>query len=178
MCVSSQLGTIEAFVSLRSGACQPETHVGHVMVTETDGSPTSKILDKASRIDWTRSCVAAVLSVWAENCNGCTLGTRRVSSVRYSTCIFETKSWWNRCYAWELDWAGDLSSCKCTSLFVGLALCNGAGVGGARRGRTGNIRGGVGGVSRGVGGYGPVSVIGSPEGVAAIRGRRPMLARC
>ena len=38
--------------------------------------------------------------------------------------------------------------------------------------------GGVGGVSRGAGDNGSVSVIGSPEGVAAIRGKKPMLARC
>ena len=63
MWVSSRLGTIEAFVSLRSGTCQPETHVGDLVVTEPDGSAMSKIPDKASRIDWTRSCVAAVLSV-------------------------------------------------------------------------------------------------------------------
>ena len=65
VCVSSRLGTIEAFVSLRSGACQPETHMGDLMKTEPDGSDTSNIPDKASHIDWTRSCVAAVLSVWA-----------------------------------------------------------------------------------------------------------------
>ena len=47
MCVSSRLGTIEAFVSLRSGTCQPETHVGDLMVIEPDGSATSKISDKA-----------------------------------------------------------------------------------------------------------------------------------
>ena len=70
MCVSSRLGTIEAFVSLRRGACQPETHVGDLIVTVSDGSATSKIPDKALRIDWTTSCVAAVLPVGGESCRG------------------------------------------------------------------------------------------------------------
>ena len=93
---------------------------------------------------------------------------------------FETKSRWKRCCAWELDEVGDLSSYKwCISLFVGFALGKtGAGVGGARWERTGNFRRGVGGVSRGAGGNGSVTVITSPEGVAEIRRRRPMLARC
>ena len=51
MCVSSPLGTIDAFVSLKSGACQPETHEGDLMVTEPDGSATSNISESASRID-------------------------------------------------------------------------------------------------------------------------------
>ena len=103
-----------------------------------------------------------------------------MSSVRYSACAFETKSPWKRCCAWELDEVGDLSSCKwCISLFVGFALGKtGARVGGLRCERTGNVRGRAGGASRGAGGSGSVSVIGSPEGIAAVRGRRPMLARC
>ena len=96
-------------MSLRSGACQPETHVGDLIVTEPDGSSTSKIPDKASRIERTRSCVAAFLSVWAENCNGCSLGTRRVSKVRCSACIFEIKLQWKRCSGRELDEGDDLS---------------------------------------------------------------------
>ena len=40
MCVSSRLAMIEAWVSLRSGACQPETQVGDFIVTEPDGSAT------------------------------------------------------------------------------------------------------------------------------------------
>ena len=40
VCVSSRLGTIDAFVSLRSGACQPETQEGDLIVTELDGSAT------------------------------------------------------------------------------------------------------------------------------------------
>ena len=40
MCVSSRLAMIEAFVSLRSGACQPETLVGDLIVTEPDESAT------------------------------------------------------------------------------------------------------------------------------------------
>ena len=51
MCVSSRLVTIDAFVSLRSGVCQPETHVGDLIVTESDGSATSNIPDKALRMD-------------------------------------------------------------------------------------------------------------------------------
>ena len=70
MCASSRLGTIDAFVSLRSGACQPETHVGELIVTESDGSATSKISDKALRMNWITSCVAAVLPVGGENCRG------------------------------------------------------------------------------------------------------------
>ena len=75
-------------MSSRSGACQPETQVGDLIVTEHDGSAMSKILDKALRIECTRSCVAAALSVWAENCNGCTLGTRRVgfNIINYEVC--------------------------------------------------------------------------------------------
>ena len=49
--MSSRLGTIDAFVSLRRGACQPETHEGDSMVTEPDGSATSEIPERASRID-------------------------------------------------------------------------------------------------------------------------------
>ena len=50
-------------MSLRSGACHPGTHVGDVMVTKPDVSATSKIPDRASRVEFTRSYVAAVLSV-------------------------------------------------------------------------------------------------------------------
>ena len=39
----SQLEKIETFVSLRSGACYPETQVGDLMTIEPDGSATSKI---------------------------------------------------------------------------------------------------------------------------------------
>ena len=63
MCVSSRLAMIEAWVSLRSGACQPETQVGDFVVTEADGSATSKMPERASRTECTKSCVAAVLSV-------------------------------------------------------------------------------------------------------------------
>ena len=40
VCVSSRLAMIDAFVSLRSGACQPETQVVDLIVTEPDGSAT------------------------------------------------------------------------------------------------------------------------------------------
>ena len=40
MCVSSRLAMIEDFVSLRNGACQPETQVGDLIATEPDGSAT------------------------------------------------------------------------------------------------------------------------------------------
>ena len=40
MCVSSRLAMIEDLVSLRNGACQPETQVGDLIVTEPDGSAT------------------------------------------------------------------------------------------------------------------------------------------
>ena len=72
---------------LTSGVCQPETQVGDFIVTEPDGSAMSEMPERASRMECTRSCVAAVLSVWEENCKGWTRGTRRVSSVRYSSCI-------------------------------------------------------------------------------------------
>ena len=49
--MSSRLGTVDAFVSLRSGTCQPETHEGDLMVTEPDESATSKLSESASRID-------------------------------------------------------------------------------------------------------------------------------
>ena len=62
---------------------------------------------------------------------------------------------------------------------MGFALGNtGAGTGGARCESNGNVRGRAGGASRGAGGSGAESVIGSSEGVAAVRGRRPMLAKC
>ena len=51
MCVSSRVGTIGAFVSLKSGACQPETHEENIMVTEPDGSAASNIPHRASRMD-------------------------------------------------------------------------------------------------------------------------------
>ena len=103
-----------------------------------------------------------------------------VSSEWYSDCIFETKSRWKRCCDWELDEVGYLSSCNwCISLFVEFALGKtGAEVDGARCERTGNVRGRVGGALRDAGGNGSVSVVGSPEGVAEIRGRMSMLARC
>ena len=63
MRVSSRLATIEALVSLRSGACQPETQVGDLIVTEPDGSATSKMPERVSRMECTKRCVAAVLSV-------------------------------------------------------------------------------------------------------------------
>ena len=50
-------------MSFRSGACQPGTQMGDIMVTEPDGSATLKMPDRASRIECTRSCVAAVLPV-------------------------------------------------------------------------------------------------------------------
>ena len=63
ICVSLWLAMIEAFVSLRNGACQPETQVGDLIVTEPDGLATSKMPERASRMECTKSCVAAVLSV-------------------------------------------------------------------------------------------------------------------
>ena len=62
---------------------------------------------------------------------------------------------------------------------MGFALGNtGAGTGGATCEKTGNVRERAGGASRGAGGCGPESVIGSSEGVAAVCGTRPMLAKC
>ena len=46
VCVSSRLAIIEVFVIFRSGACQPETQVGDLIVTESDGSARSKIAGK------------------------------------------------------------------------------------------------------------------------------------
>ena len=63
MCVSSPLAIIEALVSLRSGACQPETQFGDLTVTEPDGSATSKMPERAPRMEYTKSCVSAGLSV-------------------------------------------------------------------------------------------------------------------
>ena len=82
--------------------------------------------------------------------------------------------------AWELGEAGDRSSCKWyIALCIGYALDKtGAGVGAARRGGTDNVRGGVRGVSRGAEVNKSMLVIGSPERVAGIRGRRPMLTGC
>ena len=55
ICVSSRLAMIEAFASLRSGVCQPETQVGDLIVTEPDGSATSKMPERASRMEGTKS---------------------------------------------------------------------------------------------------------------------------
>ena len=93
MCVSSRLVRIEALVGLRSGACQPETQVGDLIVTHPDGSATSKMPERASRMECTKSCVAAVLSVWGENCRGWIRGMRRGLSVRYSACILAVNAW-------------------------------------------------------------------------------------
>ena len=93
MCVSSRLAIMEALVSLRSGACQPETQIGDLIVTEPDGSTTPKMPDKTSRMECTNSCMAAVLFVWGENCRGWTHGTRSVSSVWYSACTLAVNAW-------------------------------------------------------------------------------------
>ena len=49
-CESSRLGTVEALASLKSGACHPRKLMGDLMVIESDGSTTLKILVRASRI--------------------------------------------------------------------------------------------------------------------------------
>ena len=54
----------------------------------------------------------------------------------------------------------------------------GPGVGASRRGGGGNVLGGIGDALRAAGGKEVVFVIDSSEGVAATRGRRPMLVRC
>ena len=68
VCVLSRLAIIEAFVSLRSGACQPGIQVGDLIVTEPDGSARPKIPDRASRIECTRtpSCPCEDKSATAE----------------------------------------------------------------------------------------------------------------
>ena len=53
----------------------------------------------------------------------------------------------------------------------------GAGAGGTKFERTGNVLGRAKGTVRGAGGSGSVSVNSSSEGMAAVRGRRPMLAK-
>ena len=68
--VSSQLALMAALVSLRSGACQPGTQTGEFMVTVPVGSVTSKIPDRASRVERIDNWVAAVLSVEGGNCSG------------------------------------------------------------------------------------------------------------
>ena len=60
--VSSPLGNFETFVSLRSGPCHPRIQVGDLTVTEPDVSATLKIPDRTSYMEYTRSCVAAILS--------------------------------------------------------------------------------------------------------------------
>ena len=50
-------------VSWRSGAYDPGNQVGEPMVTVPGESATSKISNNASRIEFIRSCVAAVLFV-------------------------------------------------------------------------------------------------------------------
>ena len=49
-CESSRLGIIEALISLKSGACHPRNQVVDLMVTESDGSTTLEISDRASRV--------------------------------------------------------------------------------------------------------------------------------
>ena len=51
-----------ALVSLRSGAYQPETQTREFVVTVPVGSATSKIPDRASRIERINNWVAVVLS--------------------------------------------------------------------------------------------------------------------
>ena len=86
--------------------------MGNLIVTELDESATSKIPDRASRIECTRGCAAAVLSVRGEICNDCTLGTRPVSSVRYSACNLAVKARSKPCGEGVLEEWEDLSSRK------------------------------------------------------------------
>ena len=62
------------------------------MVTVPVGSATSKIPDRASRIERVYNWVAAVLSVEGGDCSGLTRETQRISRVRYASCKFATKS--------------------------------------------------------------------------------------
>ena len=94
--------------------------------------------------------------------------------------MFEIKSRWKRCCGWELDEGDDLSSYKwCASILVGFALGKaGAGAGGTKFKSAGNVPGRAGGAARGAGGSRSVPVSFSSGGVAAVRGRRPMLTKC
>ena len=87
VCVSSWLAMIEAFVSLRRGACQPETQVCDLIVTEPDGSATSKMLERASRMKCTESCVAA------GRCSVCMRGKLQGLDSRNAACVKRTVFW-------------------------------------------------------------------------------------
>ena len=73
-----------------------------------------------------------------------------MSSVRYSACIFETKSWENRVCAWGFGKSGERPSYRwCTALFIGYELGKtGPGVGSQR---YGDVLGGIGDASRAAG---------------------------
>ena len=68
--MSSRLTFIAALVSLRSGACHPETQTEASIVTVPVGPATSKIPERASRMERINTWVAAVLSVEGGDCSG------------------------------------------------------------------------------------------------------------
>ena len=68
--MSSRLAFTAALVSLRSGACHPETQTEASIVTVPVGSATSKIPERASRMEQINNWVAVVLSVEGGGCSG------------------------------------------------------------------------------------------------------------
>ena len=80
--VSSRLPMMAALTSLRRGACHPGTQTGECIVTVPVGSVTSKILERASRMERIKRWVAALRSAEGGNCSGRTRRTRRISRVR------------------------------------------------------------------------------------------------
>ena len=52
---------ITDFVNFRRGAYNPRTQVGISKVTVPEGSATSNMPERASRMEFIKSCVAAVL---------------------------------------------------------------------------------------------------------------------
>ena len=101
---------ITDFVNFRRGAYNPRTQVGISKVTVPEGSATSNMPERASRMEFTKSCVAAVLSTEGANCSDWMRGTRRMSSVWYSVCIRATKYARNQGVAEALEVSEELSS--------------------------------------------------------------------
>ena len=62
--------SLAALVSFKRRACHPGTQTGEVRVTVPDGSATSKIPERASRMERKNSWVAAVLSAEGGNWRG------------------------------------------------------------------------------------------------------------
>ena len=87
----------------------PGTRAGESKVTVPEGSATSYIPKNASSMEFTKICVAGVLSMEGVICSDFMRGTRRSSIMGYSTCIRATKSARNPEGADAIEASGELS---------------------------------------------------------------------